>query len=320
MNQLNHRQTKILSVFSQDKPLSPKQLSNLLDKEITTITLSRDLSLLLSKNYLLRIGHGPKTTYKLTNKGLLFRPIDIDKYFSIPIDSRNILPNFNFSIFSTLKNSDIFNKDETKQLLKLQKKYLQNFKKLSPTIIQKEIERITIELSWKSSLIEGNTYSLLDTELLLKKGIEAKGKQKSETIMLLNHKDAIDLIFNQKKYFKKTDLPTIQEIHRIITYKLNVSKNLRKTLVGITGTKYKPLDNQYQIRESMQKMCRLINSTDNIFTKSLLSMILISYIQPFEDGNKRTGRIIGNAILLAHNHFPIPFRSVDEKLYKQATL
>ena len=320
MNQVNRRQSKILSIFSPNKPLSPKHLSSSLDEKITTVTLSRDLSFLVSQSYLIRIGGGPKTAYRLTNKGLLAKPINIEKYFSTPIDQRNILSNFNLSIFSTLKNFDIFDKDETKQLYELQKKYLLNFKKLSPTIIQKEIERVTIELSWKSSVIEGNTYSLLDTEILLKKGIEAKGKQKSEAIMLLNHKQAIDLIFNQKKHFKKISLSIIEETHKIITKNLNVPKNLRKTLVGITGTKYKPLDNQYQIREATQKMCRLINSTDNIFSKSLLSMVLISYIQPFEDGNKRTSRIIGNAVLLAHNCFPIPLRSVNEKLYKQATL
>lgn len=320
MNHINRRQNKILSIFSPNSPISPKSVSNSLDEEITTITLSRDLSLLVSKGFLDRLGSGPKTAYQLTNKGLLSRPIDVDSYYSLDTDSRNILPSFNISIFSTLKNFNIFSRQEIELLNQYQKKYQQNLSRLTPTIVKKEIERITIELSWKSSSIEGNTYSLLDTETLLKEGIEAKGKQKSEAIMLLNHKQAINMIFNQKKYFKKISLSTIEDIHKIITQNLNVSQNLRKSLVGITGTKYKPLDNQYQIKESIQKMCHLINSTDNIFAKSLLSMILISYIQPFEDGNKRTSRIIGNAILLAHDCFPLPLRSVNENLYKQATL
>jgi len=47
---------------------------------------------------------------------------------------------------------------------------------------------------------------------------------------------------------------------------------------------------------------------------------MISYIQPFEDGNKRTGRILANAILLANNYCPLSYRSIDESEYKKAVI
>jgi Fic family protein len=67
-------------------------------------------------------------------------------------------------------------------------------------------------------------------------------------------------------------------------------------------------------------MCDLINNKDNVFEKALLALVLISYIQPFMDGNKRTARIVSNAILMNYQHCPISFRSVDSIDYKKAML
>jgi len=138
--------------------------------------------------------------------------------------------------------------------------------------------------------------------------------------MLLNHKAAIDFIFTHPKTFQTINIPKIEHLHQIITRNLSVTSNIRKTLIGITGTKYQPIDNQFQIEDALRQACHLINSLKDTFTKSLLAILLLSYIQPFEDGNKRASRILGNAVLLANNCFPIPLRSVDENLYKQATL
>jgi Fic family protein len=83
---------------------------------------------------------------------------------------------------------------------------------------------------------------------------------------------------------------------------------------------YKPLDNEHQIREALQAMCDLINQRDNVWEKALLALLLISYIQPFDDGNKRTGRIVSNAILMYHRDCPLSFRTIDPIAYKKALL
>ena len=80
------------------------------------------------------------------------------------------------------------------------------------------------------------------------------------------------------------------------------------------------LDNEFQIREALEDMCKLINSKENIFEKALLALVLISYIQPFSDGNKRTARIISNAILINNNYCPISFRTIESIEYKKAML
>jgi len=99
-----------------------------------------------------------------------------------------------------------------------------------------------------------------------------------------------------------------------------VSKNIRSRSVGITGSAYKPLDNEHQIKENLEKMCALINSKDNGFEKALFAVTLISYIQPFEDGNKRTGRMVSNAILIGYDACPLSYRSVEAMDYKKAML
>ena len=99
-----------------------------------------------------------------------------------------------------------------------------------------------------------------------------------------------------------------------------MDRNIRTRRVGITGTNYRPLDNEFQIREALDGVCNLVNCRKDIFEKALLLLVLISYIQPFNDGNKRTARIVSNAELMANDYCPISFRTVDSIDYKKAML
>lgn len=138
--------------------------------------------------------------------------------------------------------------------------------------------------------------------------------------MLLNHKDALDFVLNVPDYLKEISVHRIEDIHSLLTKDLGVERNIRRRRVGITGTNYRPLDNEFQIREALEDSCKLINGKDNIFEKSLLALVLLSYIQAFSDGNKRTARITSNAILIANGYCPISFRTVDSIDYKKAML
>ena len=182
------------------------------------------------------------------------------------------------------------------------------------------MERLGIDLSWKSSQIEGNTYTLLETERLLRESKTAEGKTKEEAVMLLNHKDALSFILDNPDYLQELTVSHIEDIHQLLTKDLSIDKGLRRHRVGITGTNYHPLDNEFQIREAMRDACKLINSKYNIFEKALLTLLLLSYIQPFSDGNKRTARITSNAILIANDYCPLSFRSIDSIDYKKAML
>jgi len=138
--------------------------------------------------------------------------------------------------------------------------------------------------------------------------------------MLLNHKEALDFIIDNPDYLFPLTVSKIEDIHSVLIKDLGIDRNIRKRRVGILGTNYKPLDNEFQIKEALTSVCDLINGKDNVFEEALLALILISYIQPFSDGNKRTARIISNAILINQRFCPISFRTVDSIDYKKAML
>ena len=223
-------------------------------------------------------------------------------------------------IKDVLSKIELFTTEEQQQLVNLQKKYQENIAELSEAEYKKELERLAIDLSWKSSQIEGNTYSLLETERLLKDKETAQGKPKDDAIMLLNHKEALDFIIANPDYLTPLTISTIEDIHSLLIKDLKVDRNIRRRRVGISGTNYKPLDNEHQIREALTDLCELVNNRDNVFEKALLVLLLISYIQPFGDGNKRTARIVSNAILMNNNYCPISFRTIDSVEYKKAML
>ena len=90
--------------------------------------------------------------------------------------------------------------------------------------------------------------------------------------------------------------------------------------MGIVGTRYRPLDNERQINEALQKTVSLLKKLKDPFSEAIAAIAMISYIQPFEDGNKRTARMLGNAILIGHKACPVSFRSVSEVEYKKAVI
>ena len=317
----NKRDSEILNFILQNKECSSKEIHGGISGSLSYATVKRILLNLTSENLISKVGRGKSTKYIISPSFELLNPIDMDEYYKKEIDERIIKENFNLNLISkTLANTGLFTENELNKLSELQKTYENNLSQLSEFEYKKELERLAIDLSWKSSQIEGNTYSLLETERLLKEKETASGKTKEEATMLLNHKDAIDFIIENPDYLMPLTVSKIEDIHSILIKELATDRNIRKRRVGISGTNYRPLDNEFQIKESLINMCDLINSKSNVFEKALLTLVLISYIQPFVDGNKRTARIVSNAILMNNKYCPISFRTVDSVEYKKAML
>lgn len=318
---IDKRELEIIEFIKKNQEVSSSEIFDSLSTSISYATVKRLLSKLIDENLLTKKGQGKSTKYLISPTYEILYPVDIEKYYEKEIDERVIMESFNLQLISeTLKECSVFTSNELEQLSLLQKKFEKNISQLSEIEYKKELERLAIDLSWKSSQIEGNTYSLLETERLLKEKETASGKTKEEAVMLLNHKEAIDFIVENPDYLIPLSVPKIVDIHSLLTKELGVDKNIRKRRVGISGTNYRPLDNEFQISEALSNMCELVNSKENIFEKALLLLVLISYIQPFVDGNKRTARIVSNAILMNHKYCPISFRTVDSVEYKKAML
>ena len=277
-------------------------------------------------------GKARATRYRLSDQAHLLMPLNLDTYFALDVDERlrvgeqgsgmrQVQTSFNFELIrEQLPAVRLFTDEESAHLQELQAEFRQHVSEMTENEYRKEMERLGIDLSWKSSQIEGNTYSLLETERLLRESKTADGKTKEEAVMLLNHKDALRFILDNPDYLQTLTLSHIEDIHQLLTKELSVDRGIRHRRVGITGTNYHPLDNEFQIREAMHDTCNLINGKESIFEKALLTLVLLSYIQAFSDGNKRTARITSNAILIANGYCPLSFRSVDSIDYNKAML
>lgn len=319
--QISFRQQQILEILR-------KSSSGLLRNELEVIlvkknlkpakaTLIRDLNELLGRKFIYIDGIGRSTKYISNIHPLLFY-IDLEEYFSKETDSREIKKKFTFTIFEQLEN--LFTEAELEKLTELNLQYQKNTQLVSADIYKKELERFVIDLSWKSSKIEGNTYTLLETERLIRELKPATGHTPEEAQMILNHKRAFEVILKNQASFRKLTKQNIFDIHRALIDQLGVSFEIRKTGVGITGTKYLPLDNQWQIEEALEKMIKVIQKLKHPLEKALVAIAMLSYTQAFDDGNKRTARLVSNALLIAYNYTPLSYRNVDEIEYKKALL
>lgn len=315
------QEIEILQFLHYNPEASRAEIGSALTNPPSPATLKRMIADSVSKGYIEVVGRGPATRYKLTPQAHVTMELNLNTYFDKDVDERQVQESFNFELINeTLPRVDLFTQEELLTLENAQELFCKHLSEMSELEYRKEMERLGIDLSWKSSQIEGNTYSLLETERLLKEKQTASGKTKEEAVMLLNHKDALDFILDVPDYLKDITVARIEEIHALLTKELGVERNIRHRRVGITGTNYTPLDNEFQIREALEDTVRLINGKSNIFEKALLALVLLSYIQAFTDGNKRTARIVSNGILIANGYCPISFRTVDSIDYKKAML
>lgn len=182
-------------------------------------------------------------------------------------------------------------------------------------------ERLLVDLSWASSKLEGNTYSLLETEKLILKNEQIEGKDAIETQMILNHKEAIKFITLNRKELRASST-TMRSIHALLAENLLSNRQaigaLRKIPVGITGTDYIPIDTPQLIEEEFNVFIDKASHILDPFEQSLFILIFIPYIQPFEDINKRTSRVACNIPLLQKNILPISFKNIESGEYVAA--
>ncbi|MFH1244384.1 MAG: Fic family protein [bacterium] len=287
-------------------PLSRLNLQASL-QNITRPTLLRDLQKLLLSGQIITLGTGRSTLYQLADYNpLLSHPRSRDLNLEI---------RFNPTIFDHLHHL----LTPAEQSLPLRNLH-EAIQILGPIITKKEKERFIIDFAWKSSAIEGNTYTLSETATLLTTGSPAISKTSYETQMILNHRDTLNYIWDHPLKPNQLSLDYILHIHTLLTAGLNIKPGIRHLPVGISGSLYLPLTNPQTIFLSLKQTIEIINQTQNPLEKTLIAVAMLSYIQPFVDGNKRTARTIGNVLLLSHNLIPISYRTVDEKSYCDALL
>jgi Fic/DOC family protein len=191
------------------------------------------------------------------------------------------------------------------------------------TYIRQILDRLLIDLSWASSRLEGNTYSLLETERLIAFGESASGKTPFETQMVLNHKAAIEFLVDAVDE-NGFDRRTILNLHALLSDNLlgnpSASGRLRAIPVSIGKSVYEPLAVPQLIDEIF---CQILNTAAAIsdpFEQAFFVTVHLPYLQPFEDVNKRVSRLAANIPLIHHNLSPLSFVDVPEDLYIEGLL
>jgi Fic family protein len=155
----------------------------------------------------------------------------------------------------------------------------------------------------------------------LQEGIKASNRTEFETQMILNHKNVIAFIFENKDLFANDiEYRALEELHRIIVKNLGINEGIRKGLVKITASNYEPLHNPRQLKENIANVLAIINRTSEPFIKALFALVLVPYLQAFEDGNKRLGRLLANAILISSVGVGFSLRKTDAKQLSLAYL
>jgi len=191
------------------------------------------------------------------------------------------------------------------------------------TYARQIFNRLLIDLSWNSSRLEGNTYSLLETERLLKLSEVAEGKDLTDAQMILNHKEAIEFLVGGASEIG-INPRTILNLHAILSYDLlgnpESCGRLRSIPVGIKKSVYDPLGIPQLIDECFQQIVNTASKIRDPFEQAFFLMVQLPYLQPFEDVNKRVSRLVANIPLVLHNLSPLSFVDVPIPLYVQGLL
>jgi fido (protein-threonine AMPylation protein) len=184
-------------------------------------------------------------------------------------------------------------------------------------------QRLLIDLSWNSSRLEGNTYSLLETEQLLQIDGEKNGLLSTEAIMILNHKAAIEFLLESLSV-AAFDRRTILNLHALLSADLlrdpSSEGSLRTTPVGIGRSTYSPLAIPALIESLFDQILQKASQIEDPYEQAFFAMVHLPYLQPFIDGNKRVSRLAANIPLFQKNLAPLSFVDVSEIDYTDAVL
>jgi len=273
-------------------------------------TLSRRLNVLVEEHHVRVMGKGRATRYEIDSFNEYFgqlasrrKPVSYDQSV---VD--NYIPNA----------TKWFSVETTEDMLRAG-----GGRKLDASTYSRAIaQKLLVDLSYASSNLEGNTYSYIDTEVLIEYGQAAEGKAADETQMILNHKEAIVYMIDNLNEIG-VDLREIRTLQALLSRGLIEPHEVgavRGRIVTIGNSAYQPMAIPQRLEDEMLKIVTKAALIDDPFEQSLFLMTMVSYLQYFVDVNKRTGRLAANIPLLKAGLAPLSFMSVDKTKYTKGLL
>ncbi len=327
------QQIEAILELLQEEGLSIEQIEENLNFSIERRTLQRRLKELKESNRLLTKGEARSTRYfpkvkkyedeasedliplSIEGKKIL-KLISLSEIQRIPVGyNKQFLENY-------LPNIDSYLSPKEKEIL-LEIGKTQGDNQAAGTYARQILNRLLIDLSWNSSRLEGNTYSLLDTELLIHDGKPADDKSAKETQMILNHKDAIEFLVDESDEIGFNRY-TILNLHALLSNNLlpnpSASGRLREFGVGITNSVFTPLEIPQLISEYFDLILSKVNQIKDPFEQAFFILVHFPYLQPFDDVNKRVSRLAANIPFNRKNLSPLSFIDVPENYYIKGML
>lgn len=324
-------QNQILTLLASSPGLSSRQLADQLNTSWSTT--KRHLDLLLTTGKIRRDRSGRTTSYHLATQpapapqadhslqsDLPWSPASLALRTSLlrPLASREIVTYHRALVDTYRPNLSHWLPAPLAARLELEGRM--RGQQPAGTYARKVLEPLLIDLSWSSSRLEGNRYSLLDTERLFNSGITDGDL---DAVMLLNHKAAIEFMIDAVPEYGLTS-PVIRNLHALLMQDLlpdtSALGSIRQTLVNISDTTYIPT----QVPSLLEEMFELVldkgRQVKNPVETAFFLWVNLAYLQPFQDGNKRTSRLAANIPLMLYNCAPLSFLDVAPHDYALAMM
>lgn len=194
---------------------------------------------------------------------------------------------------------------------------------VDPQDYRRVLNTLIIDLSFASSVLENVNISWLDTKTLIEFGERPQGLNERELRIVLNHKDAIEFIRDHKEEVS-ISRRDIFDLYKLISAGLLGNPadagRIRKSAVFFDTSRYRPIDNSFVLEEQFNLFCVKAALIKNPHEQALFAMAMIPYLQPFQDGNKRTSRLAMNLPLITAGLPPLSFTSMKKRDYMFALL
>jgi Fic family protein len=211
---------------------------------------------------------------------------------------------------------------KTRWLSKSQKKTLHSIAqprfKADENAYRRVMNSLLIDLAYASSRLEDVHISWLDTKTLVELGERPEGLTDKEYRIVMNHKTAIQFICENRAALDLSKR-NVCDVHKLLSHGLlgnpEDEGRIRRSLVYFTESAYKPLDNPFTLGEQLNLFCDKANAIADPFERAFFTMAMIPYLQPFQDGNKRTSRLCMNMPLLRESLAPFSFSQIDRRAY-----
>lgn len=214
----------------------------------------------------------------------------------------------------TYKRDTIFTEEQIKKLEQIKVEYKKIVKSFTKKQIKDILDRFTVNFTYESNAIEGNSLTLKDVTLILEENIVPKNKDLREVYETRNTREAHKLLFDNKI---KINIRDIIKLQGIIVKDTGVSTGFKKLPNYITMRNLKTTPPEKVDKEMNDLLEWYEENKNKIHPLKLATEFHARFeaIHPFEDGNGRTGRVLLNTILLEYGYPPLIIRKTARVAY-----